>query len=148
LIETYLLRMSWSKLVLCPICHTNQRGDLEEQNNQLMVSKAAYKSNCLSGVTFLVSMFSDISLWTFSLIALKTGFVHIQQLTNWNTSFTGYSGNPPPPPQGEFQWVLLYGESQVPYNNFISRQWVIKLLWSAYIWNAFVVFISDGTNIV
>jgi len=34
LIETYFVRKSGSRYVLCMICHTNQRGDLEEQNNQ------------------------------------------------------------------------------------------------------------------
>ena len=55
--------MSGTKWVLCPICHTNQRGDLEEHTNQWYQK---LEINSVSAVIFPMSMFSDMSLGTFS----------------------------------------------------------------------------------
>jgi len=60
LIETYLLRMSWSRWVLCHICHTNQRRSRRTEKS--MVSKSADKLNTVGAVTLPLSIFSDMSL--------------------------------------------------------------------------------------
>ena len=42
--DTYLLRISGFKWVMCLICHTNQRGDLEEQNDQRCHECTSYQN--------------------------------------------------------------------------------------------------------